>query len=161
RFAISGTAIRPTSSASRSSSVRASSSSSSSSSCAHASGRSATSPASSRRSSRRSGSVGARSFDASERRDQMTGKRRPTTEEAKRVGDEIGVDWTRFDLEQFRSGMDVEFEHGSHDPQTDVTGDDPIVTGKIALAHMKEFPDYYERLERMESEAERAWSEKS
>ncbi len=39
------------------------------------------------------------------------------------------------------AGMDVEFEHGSHDPQTDVTGDDPILTGKIALAHMKEFPD--------------------
>jgi hypothetical protein len=81
-------------------------------------------------------------------------KRRTTTEEAKRVGDAIGVDWTRFDLEQFRAGMDVEFEHGSHDPQTDVTGDDPIITGKIALAHMKEFPDYYERLERMERQAE-------
>jgi Protein of unknown function (DUF5661) len=87
----------------------------------------------------------------------MTGIRRTTKEEAKRVGDEIGVDWSLFDLEQFRAGMDVEFEHGSHDPQTDVTGDDPIVTGKIALAHMKEFPDYYERLERMEREAEREW----
>ena len=70
------------------------------------------------------------------------------------------VDWSRFSLEQFRFGMDVEFEHGSHDPQTDVTGDDPIVTGKIALAHMKEFPDYYERLERMEAEAERDWAAK-
>jgi len=74
------------------------------------------------------------------------------------VGDEIGVDWSRFDLEQFRLGMDVEYEHGSHDPQTDVTGNDPIVTGKIALAHMKEFPDYYERLERMEEEATRGWA---
>jgi hypothetical protein len=81
--------------------------------------------------------------------------RQTTIEEARRVGDEIGVDWSRFDLEQFRLGMDVELEHGSHDPQTDVTGDDPILTGKIALAHMKEFPDYYERLERMEAEAER------
>ncbi len=53
--------------------------------------------------------------------------------------------------------MSVELEHGSHDPQTDVTGDDPVTTGKIALAHMKEFPDYYERLERMEQEAERDW----
>jgi hypothetical protein len=88
----------------------------------------------------------------------MTETRRTTSEEARRVGDEIGVDWGRFDLEQFRSGMDVEFEHGSHDPQTDVTGDDPIVTGKIALAHMKEFPDYYERLERMEQEAKRDWA---
>ena len=52
------------------------------------------------------------------------------------------LDWSRFDLEQFRRGMDVEFEHGSHDAQTDVTHDDPIVTGKIALAHMKEVPDY-------------------
>jgi len=86
---------------------------------------------------------------------------RTTSDEAKRVGDEIGVDWSRFDLEQFRLGMDVEYEHGSHDPQTDVTGDDPILTGKIALAHMKEFPDYYLRLERMEEEAARDWATKA
>ncbi len=91
----------------------------------------------------------------------MTETRRTTNAEAKRVGDEIGVDWSRFDLEQFRLGMDVEYEHGSHDPQTDVTGDDPIVTGKIALAHMKEFPDYYVRLERMEEEAARDWATKA
>ena len=83
----------------------------------------------------------------------MTEQAPTTRDEAKRVGDEIGVDWDRFDLEQFRAGMDVEYEHGSQDPQTDVTGDDPIVTGKIALAHMKEFPDYYERLGRMEADA--------
>jgi Protein of unknown function (DUF5661) len=88
----------------------------------------------------------------------VTEERRTTPEEARRVGDAIGVDWTLFDLEQFRAGMDVEFEHGSHDPQTDVTHDDPVVTGKIALAHMKEFPDYYERLERMEAEAEAEWA---
>jgi hypothetical protein len=90
----------------------------------------------------------------------MGAERRTSTEEARRVGDEIGVDWERFELEQFRAGMDVEYEHGSHDPQTDVTGDDPIVTGKIAFAHMKEFPDYYERLERMEAEAEQDWADK-
>jgi hypothetical protein len=88
----------------------------------------------------------------------MSEKRQTTADEARRVGDAIGVDWDRFDLEGFRAGMDVEFEHGSHDPQTDVTHDDPIVTGKIALAHMKEFPDYYERLERMEREAELEWA---
>lgn len=91
----------------------------------------------------------------------MTETRRTSPEEARRVGDAIGVDWNRFDLEQFRMGMDVEFEHGSHDPQTDVTHDDPITTGKIALAHMKEFPDYYERLERMERQAEQDWAGKS
>jgi Protein of unknown function (DUF5661) len=90
----------------------------------------------------------------------MTESRRTTDAEARRVGDEIGVDWSCFDLEQFRLGMDVEYEHGSHDPQTNVTGDDPILTGKIALAHMKEFPDYYARLERMEEEAAREWSTK-
>jgi Protein of unknown function (DUF5661) len=89
----------------------------------------------------------------------MAEERRTSTDEARQVGDEIGVDWERFDLEQFRAGMDVEYEHGSHDPQTNVTGDDPIVTGKIALAHMKEFPDYYERLERMEAEARRDWAD--
>jgi hypothetical protein len=90
----------------------------------------------------------------------MNEMKRTTNEEARRVGDSIGVDWGRFDLEQFRAGMDVEREHGSHDPQTDVTGDDLLLTGKIALAHMKEFPDYYERLERMEREAERDWADK-
>ena len=87
-------------------------------------------------------------------------KPQTSIEEARRVGDAIGVDWSRFDLEQFRAGMDVELEHGSHDPQTDVTADDPIVTGKIALAHMKEFPDYYERLALMEREAEAEWSKR-
>ena len=91
----------------------------------------------------------------------MSEASRTTLEEARRVGDEIGVDWGRFDLEQFRSGMDVELEHGSHDPQTDVTVDDPILTGKIALAHMKEFPDYYTRLEQMEEEAKRDWAARS
>lgn len=88
----------------------------------------------------------------------MKEKRRTSVEEAKRVGDLIGVDWNAYDVEQFRSGMDVELEHGAHDPQTDVTHDDPVITGKIALAHMKEFPDYYERLERMEQEAKRDWA---
>ena len=90
----------------------------------------------------------------------MSETTRITLEEARRVGDEIGVDWERFDPEQFRLGMNVELEHGSHDPQTDVTGDDPVMTGKIALAHMKEFPDYYARLQRMEAEAEREWAAK-
>jgi uncharacterized protein DUF5661 len=90
----------------------------------------------------------------------MTESRRTTTADARRVGDAIGVDWGRFDLEEFRAGTDVEFEHGAHDPQRDATGDDPILTGKIALAHMKEFPDYCERLERMEREAARDWAER-
>ena len=80
-----------------------------------------------------------------------------SADEALRIGTEIGIDWDSapFDIEQFRSGMDVELEHGTHDPRTDVTGDDPLVTGKIALAHLNEFADYYSRLERMEEQAKR------
>ena len=76
-----------------------------------------------------------------------------TIDEARRIGDVLKVDWNQIDLEQFRRGMDVEFEHGTRDPQTDVTHDDLLMTGKIALAHLKEFPDYYVRLQRMEEEA--------
>jgi hypothetical protein len=76
-----------------------------------------------------------------------------TTDEARELGSRIGIDWTtaRFDLEQFRLGLAVELEHGAHDPETDVTGDDPVITGKIAWAHLKELPDYYTRLEEMEN----------
>jgi hypothetical protein len=88
----------------------------------------------------------------------MDTERSTAIEEARRVGDLLGMDWRIYDLEQFRRGMDVELEHGSRDPQTDVTNDDPVLTGKIALAHMKEFPDYYERLSRMEAEAREWWS---
>jgi hypothetical protein len=81
-------------------------------------------------------------------------KRKFTQEEAKKIGDSIGVDWTKFDLEQFRMGLAVELEHGAHDPETNVTNDDETTTGKIAWAHLKEIPDYYTRLAQMESEAE-------
>lgn len=80
-----------------------------------------------------------------------------SAEEARHIGEQLGIDWASapFDVEQFRMGMDVELEHGLHDPSTDVTANDPVITGKIALAHLHEFPDYYTRLERMEAEARR------
>jgi len=84
----------------------------------------------------------------------MTKSRRFITEEAKRIGEALGIDWSKFDVEQFRMGLDVELEHGTIDPATDVTHDDSMLTGKIALAHLNEFPDYYTRLARMEQEAE-------
>jgi hypothetical protein len=55
-------------------------------------------------------------------------------------------------------GLAVEMEHGSHDPKTDVTHNDPLLTGKIAWAHINEYPDYYTRLAQMEREAERYWA---
>jgi hypothetical protein len=80
-----------------------------------------------------------------------------SAEEARQIGERLGVDWSKFDVEQFRMGLDVELEHGLHDMLTNVTDDDPAITGKIALAHLNEFPDYYTRLEQMESEAEAFW----
>ena len=93
----------------------------------------------------------------------MTGRKSFTSEEARRYGEEIGIDWQHapFDVEEFRSGMDVELEHGLHDTGTNVTDDDPHVTAKIALAHLNEFPDYYTRLEKMEEEAKRDWAMKA
>jgi hypothetical protein len=88
---------------------------------------------------------------------EMTERTSFSGEEARRIGEEIGIDWSSapFEIEQFRMGMDVELEHGLHDRMTNVTDSDPVVTGKIALAHLKEFPDYYTRLARMEEEAKR------
>ncbi len=88
------------------------------------------------------------------------GKRTFSLEEAKDIGDRIGVDWSNIPIDEFRMGLSVELEHGARDPQTDVTDDDLVVTGKIALAHLKEFPDYYTRLARMEAEAEDYWSKR-
>jgi hypothetical protein len=84
------------------------------------------------------------------------GDHRFSLEDAHAVGEAIGIDWksSRFDVEQFRAGMEVELEHGLGDATTNVTDDDPILTGKIALAHLNEFPDYYGRLAAMEAEAE-------
>ena len=87
----------------------------------------------------------------------MSGKKM-TTEEARQIGERIGIDWGKVDLEQFRRGLEVEFEHGAHDPETDVTNDDPLLTGKIAWAHLKEFADYYTRLDKLEAEADEYWA---
>ena len=80
-----------------------------------------------------------------------------TPQKAKEIGDQLGIDWSKFDVEQFRVGMDVELEHGKVAPHTNVTDDDPLKTGKIALAHLNEFPDYYTRLLKLEEEADKYW----
>lgn len=85
-----------------------------------------------------------------------------SAEDARRIGEHIGIDWntSRFDVDQFRIGLEVELEHGRRDPATNVSDDDELTTGKIARAHLNEFPDYYARLAKMEAEAERYWSER-
>lgn len=90
----------------------------------------------------------------------MSPKKSFTSEEAKSIGEKLGITWKEFDVEQFRMGMNVELEHGARDPHTNVTNDDPLTTGKIALAHLKEFPDYYDRLDKLEEEAKAYWERK-
>ncbi len=81
-----------------------------------------------------------------------------SSELAKKIGEVLGVDWSKFNVQQFKKGMNVELEHGKRYAATNVTDDDPLFTGKIALAHLNEFSDYYIRLEKMEDEAERYWA---
>lgn len=80
-----------------------------------------------------------------------------TTAQAKEIGGKLGIKWDKYDIEQFRMGLDIELEHGLVDPNTNVTNDDPLLTGKIALAHLNEYPDYYTRLYQMEEAADKHW----
>jgi Protein of unknown function (DUF5661) len=85
-------------------------------------------------------------------------KRQISAIEAQQIGVTLGLDWQKIDIGQFRRGLEVEFEHGARDAETNVTNDDPTLTGKIAWAHLKEFPDYYARLDKLEAEADRYWA---
>jgi hypothetical protein len=84
----------------------------------------------------------------------MASTRTISMAEARDIGARLGLDWAKIDLEQFRRGLEVELEHGAHDAETNVTGDDLVVTGKIAWAHLKELSDYYTRLDQLEADAE-------
>jgi hypothetical protein len=82
-------------------------------------------------------------------------------DEAKQIGDALRIDWNMFPVEQFRMGLVMEAEHGSGDPLTNVTNDDPMITGRIVWAHLKEIPDYYTRLLKMEKEAGKYWAQEN
>src|ERR1019366_3772846 len=90
----------------------------------------------------------------------MNKKRILILDQAKTIGEQLGITWDKFDLEQFRAGFGVELEHGTVNQTTNVTNDDPLMTGKIALAHLTEFPDYYTRLAKLEEEAKTFWDSK-
>jgi hypothetical protein len=88
-----------------------------------------------------------------EHEDQMKNKQGFSAFEAREVGEQLGLDWTKIDLEQFRRGLEVELEHGKIDSQTNITDDNLLSTGKIAWAHLKEIRDYYTRLDQLEAQA--------
>jgi hypothetical protein len=87
-----------------------------------------------------------------------------TAARAKELGSQIGIDWddVDFPVEQLRLGIDVEREHGTElGHNTDVGADKDPVAARIAWAHLKELPDYYTRLAKMEEEGEKALRKKS
>ena len=55
----------------------------------------------------------------------------------------LNIQFTKFTPEEFLDGINIEAEHGKINPITNVTNDDLITTSKIALAHLNEFPNYY------------------
>ena len=81
-------------------------------------------------------------------------KKKFTEENAKKIGEKLGINWKKVDLKQFKMGLEVELEHGLVHPLTNITDDDEIMTGKIAWAHLNEIDDYYTRLWQMEEEVE-------
>ena len=87
----------------------------------------------------------------------ISSKKKFTIEEATLIAKYLNIKFDKFDVEQFRIGLNVELEHGSINPFTNITNDDPIITGKITLAHLNEYSDYYKRLTKMEEEAEEYW----
>ena len=90
----------------------------------------------------------------------MSPKQKFAEQDVTRIGEALGINWDQVRFEEFWAGLAVELEHGARDPETNVTNDDEIQTGKIALAHLREFPDYYTRLAKMEQEADEYWAGK-
>jgi hypothetical protein len=83
----------------------------------------------------------------------MKKEKQVSSEEAKRIGESLHIDWDQFDLEQFRQGLMGEPRESAKDPEIDQAIDGVLLTGKVVLAHMQEFPDYFTRLEKLEEEA--------
>ena len=55
----------------------------------------------------------------------------------------LEINFNKFSPKEFLEGINIELEHGTINPKTNVTNDDLILTAKIALAHLNEFPNYY------------------
>lgn len=79
---------------------------------------------------------------------------------AKHYGDMLHIDYDVVPLKVWRYGITIELEHGKVNTKTNVTNNDLLMTAKIALAHLLEYPDYYQRLEEMEEDADEYWSDK-
>lgn len=77
-------------------------------------------------------------------------------DEAIKLGNRLNINWEKIKLSEFHAGLAVELEHGKISPKTNVTNDDPLMTAKIALAHLNEIPNYYTLLDKMEKVGKKA-----
>jgi hypothetical protein len=77
-----------------------------------------------------------------------------TLEEARIIQAEVGGEAADITTQEFRTGLQVELEHGLAFQDANVTNNHPLLTGKIVLAHLKEMLDYYTRLEVAELEGD-------
>jgi hypothetical protein len=82
-----------------------------------------------------------------------------TREDAEQIARVLGINTASvcFDIDEFQRGLNVELEHGLVNPATNITNNDPILTGKIVWAHLNIAPDYYKRLAKMRREAREYW----
>ena len=83
----------------------------------------------------------------------MKKQKQISSDEAKRIGDSLYIDWNQIDLEQFRQGLIGNQRRAAMDSETGLIDDGVVLSGKIVLAHMQKFPDYFSRLEKLRAEA--------
>lgn len=84
----------------------------------------------------------------------MKKRKQISSDEARRIGESLHIDWDQVDLEQFRQGLMGSHEQEAVDPETGLTYDGVLLSGKLVLAHMQEFPDYFTRLAKLKAEAD-------
>ena len=84
----------------------------------------------------------------------MKKRKQISSEEAKRIGEAIHIDWEQIDLEQFRQGLMGNHKHETMDPETGLVYHGVLLTGKVVLDHLQEFPDYFTRLEKLKAEVD-------
>lgn len=90
----------------------------------------------------------------------MKKKKQISSDEAKRIGESLHLDWDQVGLEQFRQGLMGHHNQEAVDPETGSAYDGVLLAGKVVLAHMQEFPDYFTRLERLRAEAHKYQSKR-
>jgi uncharacterized protein DUF5661 len=84
----------------------------------------------------------------------MKKRKQISTADARRVGESLHIDWEQVNLEEFRQGLMGNHKPGAIDPETGLAYESVLLTGKIVLAHIEEFPDYFTRLAKLKEEVD-------